>query len=125
LIPVHRNILCARSATFYELFKNKNICLPLKDISLETLLEILSFCYTGTCNISKSNGLALMMQANRFQLHDLVVQCIDFLRKTTVSSSDKMSLLSQIDSFTNPPVLEKLNKHVVKELLEICLSMNK
>lgn len=83
-IPVHRNILSARSVVFDAMLQTKmkenedNTAL-IKDIEGKTLIEFLRFLYSGKVQDLKEIAGDLLYAANKYELPDLKPLCVKFL----------------------------------------------
>ncbi|GFS60099.1 speckle-type POZ protein [Trichonephila clavipes] len=97
-VPVHKNILAARSPVFSAMFKNdmkesQEKTVDISDIGISVLRSMLVYIYTGnTEDINMSNAVDLLFAADKYQLMKLKKVCVEYL-KINASDQNVLNLL--------------------------------
>ncbi|GFR24734.1 speckle-type POZ protein A [Trichonephila clavata] len=97
-VPVHKNILAARSPVFSAMFKNdmresQEKTVDISDIGISVLRVMLVYIYTGnTEDINMSNAQDLLYAAEKYQLMRLKKVCAEYL-KSNASDQNVLNLL--------------------------------
>ena len=98
----HRLILCASSDVFQVMLMNPNwsesqektIILQEEAECAKVFPEFLKYLYTGIININHNLVLPLASLADKYNVRDLVVLCVEYMRKHIVSATKHNQLVS-------------------------------
>ncbi|GFR22716.1 speckle-type POZ protein A [Trichonephila clavata] len=97
-VPVHKNILAARSPVFSAMFKNdmresQEKTVDISDIGFSVLRIMLVYIYTGnTEDVNMSNAVDILFAADKYQLMRLKKVCAEYL-KSNASGQNILNLL--------------------------------
>ncbi|XP_055705848.1 kelch repeat and BTB domain-containing protein 3-like [Phlebotomus papatasi] len=106
-VPGHKFILSSCSWQFYNAFNLLKLDkdeLPVEDVSYESFLGFLSYCYTGKVFLDDKSTLEILKLAHRFQIDHLVKLCTDYLYLNTTDKTCMM-IFSRCLSITEDSVL--------------------
>ncbi|XP_034481597.1 speckle-type POZ protein-like [Drosophila innubila] len=83
-IPVHKNILSARSKVFAAMFKhamqeNTENCVAIKEFNFDVVSELIRFMYSGEAPNLKEMSGELLAAAEKYQLDRLKMMCAKFM----------------------------------------------
>lgn len=98
----HRLILCASSDVFQVMLMNPNwsesqektIILQEEENCAKVFPEFLKYLYTGIIHINHSLVLPLVALADKYNVRDLVILCVEYMRKHIVSATKHNQLVS-------------------------------
>ncbi|KAL7732626.1 hypothetical protein ACLKA6_013556 [Drosophila palustris] len=106
-IPVHKNILSARSKVFAAMFKhrmqeNAENCVEIKDFSFDVVSELIRFVYTGEApNLNLEMSAELLAAADKYGLDRLKSMCAK-LMSDNLSVENAHVVLKSADLYNLP-----------------------
>uniref|UniRef100_A0A914QXC3 BTB domain-containing protein n=1 Tax=Panagrolaimus davidi TaxID=227884 RepID=A0A914QXC3_9BILA len=110
--------LTLASTTFESMLSDrwtsKNNIIPIKDYSFNNFKELLSFIYSGTCNINESNIMAILDMAEFYQIEHLKQLCDAYLSKIEYS----MDNIFKFIELSNKYSLVQIKKPIHDFILE-------
>ncbi|GBM87932.1 TD and POZ domain-containing protein 4 [Araneus ventricosus] len=118
--PAHKCILSARSAVFRAMFNTDMLektseCVPIPDLSADTLRELLSYIYTDKVGELQWQAAAdLYSGADKYQLLDLKESCASIL-KCALSVSNFSAILSVADMHQDRELQEAVHDFVMRQ----------
>lgn len=110
--PAHRSILSARSPVFASTFRNDmkeraTGVIDIEDCDPSSFLDFLCFLYCGSVeSITTENVFSLFTMADKYDVQDLRLQCLEFMKKNL-----------SVDSFCDTVTLAL--QHLEKDLIAL------
>uniref|UniRef100_A0A914QU98 BTB domain-containing protein n=1 Tax=Panagrolaimus davidi TaxID=227884 RepID=A0A914QU98_9BILA len=90
-------ILSLNSSTFKSMLSTKDE-IKIETYKFEDFKELLTFIYTGECNLTNKNIFIMLDMSEFYQIEDLKELCIEFLSNTKLNFSKVLQLLKTSNS---------------------------
>ena len=114
IFNVHKVVLASASKVFQQKFQNSEDTVDLLNISPDILSDILTYIYTGNAPNIKSKTTELLISADRYDIQDLVTECL-YKLQLKFTSKNVAETLALADQLTNGDLVKRVCTPFIKQ----------
>uniref|UniRef100_A0A914P4Q1 BTB domain-containing protein n=1 Tax=Panagrolaimus davidi TaxID=227884 RepID=A0A914P4Q1_9BILA len=119
-------ILSINSSTFKSMLSNrwtsKNDSIKIETYKFDEFKELLTFIYSGKCNITNENIYAILDLSEFYQIKDLKVLCDEYLSKMELNLSNIIQLFEISNKYSLIQMKKKIQKKIFRSFKTIVKS---